>query len=97
MMKLAVLPLAIACAILWGSAVFLVGIANIACPTYGACFLQLIASIYPGYHASQGLVSVVLVTLYALLDGAVGGLVLGLLYNLLVSKCGCNQTSEQAK
>ena len=96
-MKLAVRPLALACAILWGSAVFLVGVANLAWPTYGEAFLQLIASIYPGYHASGGVGSVGIGTLYAFLDGGVGGLILGLLYNTLVSKCGCHESAVGAE
>jgi hypothetical protein len=96
-MKFAIIPLAIACAILWGLAVFLCGMANMIWPSYGESFLQLLDSIYPGYHASNGFGSVVVGTLYASLDGAVGGLVFGLLYNLLVSKCGCQQSAAQSE
>jgi hypothetical protein len=70
------------------------GIANMVWPSYGEAFLQLIASVYPGYHASAGIGSVVVGTLYAFLDGAVGGLLLGLLYNALVSRCSCGQTGS---
>ena len=96
-MKFAIRPLAIACAILWGGAVFLCGTANMVWPPYGEALLQMLDSIYPGYQASGGFGSVVVGTLYAFLDGAVGGLVFGLLYNLLVSKCGCHQSPAQAE
>ena len=94
-MKFAMIPLAIACAILWGGAVFLCGTANMLWPSYGESFMQLLDSIYPGYHASGGFGSVVIGTLYAIVDAAVGGLVFSLLYNLLVGKCGCNQSPAQ--
>jgi hypothetical protein len=96
-MKLAIRPLAVACAILWGGAVFLCGTANLIWPAYGEAFLQLLDSIYPGYQASGSFGSVVIGTLYAIMDGAVGGLVFGLLYNLLVSKCGCQQSAAQSE
>jgi hypothetical protein len=68
-------------ALLWGGAVLACGIANLIWPTYGVAFLQVVSSIYPGYHATRSLGSVAVGTLYALLDGAVGGLVFGWLYN----------------
>ena len=96
-MKFAMIPLAIACAILWGGAVCLCGTANMLWPPYGESFLQLLDSIYPGYHASGSFGSVVIGTLYAIVDGAVGGLVFGLLYNFLVGKCGCHQSPAQGE
>jgi hypothetical protein len=49
-------------------------------------FLQLMASIYPGYDASPTIGSVIVGTLYALLDGAIAGLIFAWLYNLFVRK-----------
>jgi hypothetical protein len=49
-------------------------------------FLQVVASIYPGYDATRSIGVVIVGTLYALVDGAIFGLILGGLYNLLVSK-----------
>lgn len=80
-MRLSLRALAITAALLWGGSVFVCGLANLAWPSYGGAFLQLVASIYPGYHATRSLGSVVVGTLYALLDGAVGGLLFGWLYN----------------
>jgi len=94
-MKFAIRPLVVACAVMWGGAVFLCGMANMQWPSYGEAFLQLLASIYPGYDAGGGFGNVVVGTLYAALDAAVGALVFGLLYNLLVSKCCGNQSPAQ--
>ena len=61
-----------------------IGHANLIWPSYGVAFLQLVDSIYPGYHVGQGLGSAIVGTLYAILDGAVGGLVLAWVYNRLI-------------
>jgi hypothetical protein len=82
-MKLSITAFTIACAILWGGGVLLVAIANLVWPTYGTAFLELLASVYPGYHAAQGGGSVVVATLYGLADGAITGAIFAWLYNLL--------------
>lgn len=87
-MRLNIKALAIAGAVVWGGGFFLVGVLNLLFPSYGVEFLQLGASIYPGYHGPGGFDSVVVVTLYALLDGAVVGAIFGWLYNLALPKTG---------
>ena len=93
-MKFALVPLMMTCAILWGAGVLLCGLANMQWPSYGQNFLELLDSVYPGYQAGEGIGSVIIATLYAMLDGAVGGLIFGWLYNLMVSKCGRRHTHE---
>ena len=85
-MKLNVKALALASGILWAAAVLLTGIANLIWAGYGAAFLQMMASLYPGYHATSSFGSVLIGTLYALVDGAIAGLVLAWLYNLFVGR-----------
>ncbi len=85
-MKLNMKALMVSLAILWGGSVFLVGLANLIWPPYAASFLKLVASIYPGYHASGSFGDLIVGALYAVLDGAVGGLVFGWLYNYFASK-----------
>ena len=80
-MRLSTRSLAITAALLWGGSILLAGIANLIWPSYAAAFLQVVDSIYPGYHAGQGFGSVVVGTLYATVDGAVGGFVFGWIYN----------------
>jgi hypothetical protein len=82
-MKFNIKALAIACAILWGGCVFLVGLANLIWSGYAVNFLQWLASFYPGYHATRSIGEVALVTLYAIADGLIGGAVFGWLYNRL--------------
>jgi hypothetical protein len=72
--------------VFWGGAVLAVAAANLVWPSYGIAFLELAASIYPGYHAGSGISSVVTGTLYAAVDGAVGGALFALLYNFLAPR-----------
>lgn len=80
-MQLSVKALSIVVGLLWGGAILAVGLSNLAAPSYGLAFLQGISSIYPGFHASRTFIDVLVGTGYALVDGAVGGLVFGWLYN----------------
>ncbi len=80
-MKLNVKALALTVALLMGGMVFFVGMANLMWPSYGGALLNMVDSIYPGYHAAKGFGSVIMGTLYGLVDGAIGGAIFGLLYN----------------
>jgi len=71
--------------IFWGASVFLVGLINLVVPTYGLTFLWFVSSIYPGYKADPTVLSVLIGTMYAVLDGVIGGAVLAWLYNRIVS------------
>ena len=80
-MKLSVKAFGIAGAIAWGGGVFLIGLGNLISETYGVAFLEVIASIYPGYTVDGDFGSVIVATLYAALDGAIVGFVFAWLYN----------------
>lgn len=82
-MKLDVRGLAFAGGIVWGGAMFLVALANLAWPTYGTAFLQAMASVYPGYVGERSIGQVIVGTGYALVDGGIAGGVLAWLYNRL--------------
>jgi hypothetical protein len=81
-MKLNIKALALTGGILWGAALFLAGLANLIWPGYATAFLQVMASIYPGYEAASTIDSVIFGTLYGFLDGAVAGLLFAWLYNV---------------
>ncbi|HVU47719.1 MAG TPA: hypothetical protein VHD85_16430 [Terracidiphilus sp.] len=83
-MKLDIKALALTFAILWGAAVLLVALINLCCGNYGQNFLEMLASWYPGYHATRNFVEVLIVTVYAIFDGLIGGAIFGWLYNRLV-------------
>jgi hypothetical protein len=85
-MRLDVTALALTAGSLWGAAMLIVASANVIWPSYGQAFLTLVASIYPGYHPGAGGGSVITGTLYALVDGAVGGGLLAWMYNLFARR-----------
>ncbi len=80
-MSLNIKAFAIAGGIFFGACYFVVGLANLIWESYGVAVLQLGASVYPGYDGPDGIWSVIVVTLYALVDGAVCGAIFGWLYN----------------
>lgn len=85
-MKLNLKALTVTTAVVWAGVVFIVGLANMISSGYGEAFLLVVASIYPGYSASGSFGDVIVGSLYALLDGAVLGLIFGWLYNLVAGK-----------
>ena len=85
-MKLNLKALVLTAGLVWAGAVLMVGVTNLIWPGYGNTFLQLVASIYPGYDATRSVGAVIVGTLYALVDGAIFGLVFGWLYNLFLGK-----------
>ena len=53
-MKLDAKAMAVTLGLLWGGALLIVGLANLAWEGYGDGFLNVMASIYPGYQAGTG-------------------------------------------
>ena len=86
-MRINVIALSITAGLFWGGAILVTGLANLMWPPYGQAFLELAASIYPGYHASSTIGQVITGTLYGLVDGGVAGFLFGWLYNLLSHCC----------
>ncbi len=84
-MKLEIKATASTAGLLWALAVALVGTCNLYGPGYGQAFLDLLASLYPGYEATASWAQVAVGSLYALLDGLIGGAVFALVYNLFAS------------
>jgi hypothetical protein len=85
-MKLSIPALALAIGIFWAGAILITGVANLIWPGYGQAFLQLIASIYPGYSGANSFGQVLIGTGYGLVDGTISGAVFAWLYNWLA---GC--------
>ncbi len=85
-MKLNVWAFVLSCGLIWALVVLLVGTINWFVPTFGQPFLLVISSIYPGYHAATGGISVIIGTLYSLVDGLVGAAIFVLIYNFFAAK-----------
>jgi len=85
-MKFKVIVLAIATGIFFGAVILLVSLANLIWPGYGVAFLDVVASVYPGYQPGKGVGSVIVGTLYALVDGVVAGAIFAVLFNWVSSR-----------
>ena len=85
-MKLDLKAMALTIGLVWGAAMFLAGVANLTWDGYGEDFLDLMASVYPGYDATASFGQVIIGTLYGLVDGAVGGAIVAWLYNRLAAR-----------
>ena len=86
---LSVRALSITISIFGGGNILITGLANLIWPSYGTAFLELAASIYPGYQATASLGSVIVGTLYGLLDGFVAGLIIWLGLQFVCSQECC--------
>ncbi len=80
-MKFNIKALSMTAGLLGGFVVLFVSLGNLFVPGYGLPFLDLVASVYPGYRPGTGVSSVIVVTVYGLIDGAIAGALFGWLYN----------------
>ena len=80
-MRLSIKSLAITAALLCGGSLLFVGLLNLVSASYGDAFLHGMSSVYPGFRVSRTVPDVLVGTCYALLDGAIAGLLFGWLYN----------------
>ena len=77
--------LALTSGVALGGSLLLIGLANLAFSGYGDAWLNIAASLYPGYDGPNGFGSVIVVTLYALLDGLIAGAIIAWLYNVFAT------------
>ena len=85
-MRLSLRAAVIAAAILWGGAILLVGLINFVDPNYGTTILQMTNSVYPWFHSTRSIGSVLGRTVEGGLDGAIGGILFAWLYNCFVRR-----------
>lgn len=72
--------------ILWGAGFLIMGICNRIWPAYGTVFLDLLASVYPGYNATGSVGDLMIGLCYALVDAVLGALIFGWVYNWFVGR-----------
>jgi hypothetical protein len=93
-MRLSIRSMAIAGGLLWGGAILLVGLVNLATPAYGMDFLTMMTSVYPWFHSSHTVASVVIGTIDGLIDGAIAGCLFAWLYNTMLDLSSKAQTLQ---
>jgi hypothetical protein len=82
-MRLNLKALSLSCGILWAILLFILTLISLG-TCYADSFLEMIASIYPGYAVSG--LGLILALVYGFVDGAIGALIFGWVYNLFVGK-----------
>ena len=88
-MKFDIKAMALTLALVWGAlGMFVTGLGSLISPGYGQAFLDMMASVYPGYTAEPRFGQVVIGALYGALDGAIVGALFAWLYNVLASRSG---------
>ena len=85
-MRFNVIALSLTSGLIWGALILIVASAHSIWPSYGGAFLDLASSLYSGYDPSPGIGSIVIGTLYGVVDGAIGGAIFGWLYNYFARK-----------
>ena len=85
-MRLSAKAMALAIGLLWGGGVAVAALVHLANPSYGNSFLDVVSSIYPGFHGARSLGDAVVGTAYGLIDGTVGGFIFASLYNLFAGQ-----------
>ena len=81
-MTLNIKALAFTCSVVLGGSFLIIGLFNLVFSGYGDAWLNIAASLYPGYDGPNGFGSVIVVTLYGLLDGLIAGAIIAWLYNV---------------
>jgi hypothetical protein len=85
-MRLSAKAMALALGLLWGGGVAVAALVHLVNPSYGGAFLDVVSSIYPGFHGARSLGDALLGTAYGLIDGSVGGFIFASLYNLFAGR-----------
>jgi hypothetical protein len=94
-MRLSLRAAVVAVAILWGGAILPVSPTNFADPRYGVNFLQMTNSVYPWFHGTYTVTSVVGRTLEGAMDGAIAAAIFAWLCNRLASPRKSASASQQ--
>ncbi|HTQ87522.1 MAG TPA: hypothetical protein VL099_05315 [Candidatus Binatia bacterium] len=81
-MRLSIRGLALAAGLLGGGAMLLTGLLHLVDSSYAVNFLEMMGSVYPGFHAARNFGDLLLGAFYGFVDGGIAGLLFGWLYNL---------------
>lgn len=82
-MKMSVKALAITSGMIWGGCLLTCGLINLKSPNYGRRFLNMMSSVYPGFHNTRDVGDVLVGAGYGFVDGTVAGALVATVYNQL--------------
>ncbi len=83
-MRISAKAMALTAGLFLGVSTCLIGCVNLIDASYGGPYLTAISSVYPGFEASRSVGSVIIGTIYGLVDGACAGFLFAWIYNKLV-------------
>lgn len=94
-MRLDVKGMAVAVGLVWGLFGMLgTGLVNILSGGYGGRLLEVMSSVYPGYHPDGSVAQLLLGTAYGCIDGGILGLLIAWFYNLVSGNAARPDTGE---
>ena len=85
-MQISVKAFALTAGVFLGGSTCFIACVNLANPSYGGEHLAAMSSLYPGFEHARTIQSVVIGTLYGLVDGAFAGFLFVWIYNALVRR-----------
>jgi hypothetical protein len=80
-MRISVRGLIFAGGLIWGATFALVAFLNFRDAAYGAGFLSMLSSMYPGFHNTRAMTDIWIGVGYSVADGAITGLLFAWVYN----------------
>ena len=80
-MRIEIKRVSLALAVFVDILMLLVGLSRLIWPDYAQGFVEVMASLYPGYTGAATVSQAIIGSLYGALDGAISGAVFGWLYN----------------
>lgn len=87
-MEISAKAFALTAALFLGGSTCFIGCLNLMNPAYGSEYLSAISSVYPGFEHTRTIGSVVIGTLYGLIDGAFAGFLFAWVYNTIARRLG---------
>ena len=85
-MKLSLKAVAMTAGLMWAGCILLIGIVHLAHPQYGAGFLAMMGSLYPGLHFAHSWENVLAGTVCGFVDGVIVGSLFAWIYDHLESR-----------
>jgi len=84
-MKLSLKAVAMTAGLMWAGCILLIGVVHLADRQYGAGFLSVMSSLYPGLHFAHSWENVLVGAVYGFVGGVIVGSIFAWIYDHLES------------